>query len=167
MRVLIAVDGSTGAGEAVTLASSIAWPAQSRLRIVSVVELGAWIPPLPRVPWTAAPALEPEAVAYQRQALDAYAQDLDKATLAAEGVAREAATRLREGRRPADAVVRQGDPAAEILAFADQRQADLIVLGSRGRSTLAQIVLGSVARNVLAGSEASVLIVRQPLQAAP
>ena len=32
----------------------------------------------------------------------------------------------------------------------------------RGRSALAEIVLGSVARNVLAGSEASVLVVRTP-----
>ena len=64
MRALIAVDGSAGAAEAVALAQSVAWPADSKLRIVSVVEPGAWIPPLPRVPMTAAPVLEPELVAY-------------------------------------------------------------------------------------------------------
>jgi nucleotide-binding universal stress UspA family protein len=57
-------------------------------------------------------------------------------------------------------MVRRGDPAAEIIALAEQRRADLVVLGSRGRSAIAEIVLGSVARNVLAGSAASVLVVR-------
>ena len=68
-------------------------------------------------------------------------------------------------RRDADAAVGRGDPAAEIIDFAENHQADLIVLGSRGRSALAEIVLGSVARNVLAGSTASVLVVREAAQA--
>jgi nucleotide-binding universal stress UspA family protein len=67
---------------------------------------------------------------------------------------------LRESGRLAEALVRRGDPAAEIVALAEERRADLVVLGSRGRSALAEIVLGSVARNVLAGSKASVLVVR-------
>jgi nucleotide-binding universal stress UspA family protein len=97
---------------------------------------------------------------YQRQALDAYTQDLQDAVQGAESIASEAATRLREVGRDADAAVGRGDPAAGVIAFAENRQADLIVLGSRGRSALAEIVLGSVARNVLAGSKASVLVVR-------
>jgi nucleotide-binding universal stress UspA family protein len=293
MRTLIAFDGSTGAAQAVALAQAIAWPVGSTLRIVSVVEPGAWIPPLPRVPMTAAPVLEPALVAYleeqqseivdrfalvgnaeaavlrgrpasaiiedardfaadllivgsrghgpiasldlgsvsaevvdhapspvlvarhetlsrvvvatddspsaraaervvagwpifdglpidvvsvadavrpwtsgiapmfQRQALDAYTQDLQAAVEAAERIASETTGRLRDAGRDADATVGRGDPAAEIIAFAEQRQADLIILGSRGRSALAEIVLGSVARNVLAGSGASVLVVRE------
>jgi nucleotide-binding universal stress UspA family protein len=293
MRVLIAFDGSPGAGEAVALAHAVAWPPQSRLRIVGVVEPGAWIPPLPRVAMTAAPILEPELVAYleeqlgeiadrlaparhvetailrgraadailadarefaadviivgsrghgpiaslvlgsvsadvvdhasspvlvarrgsvkgvliatddspsaraaegivagwpifdglsidvvsvadavrpltsgiapmfQRPARHAYAQDIQAAVEASERIASEAASRLREAGRDADAAVGRGDPAAEIITLAEERQADLIVIGSRGRSAFAEIVLGSVARNVLAGTEASVLVVRE------
>jgi nucleotide-binding universal stress UspA family protein len=38
MRVLLAYDGSAGAMEAVALAESIAWPSDSLLRVVSVIE---------------------------------------------------------------------------------------------------------------------------------
>ena len=294
MRVLIAFDGSPGAAEAVALAHAVAWPPQSLLRIVSVVEPDTWIPPLPRVPMNAVPVLEPELVAYFEaqqaeiadrlaparhvetailrgraanaiiedarrfaadvvvvgsrghgpiaslvlgsvsaevvdhapcpvlvarstrlsqvvlatddspsaraaedvivhwpmfdgpriavvsvadavrpwtigvapmflgQARDVYAQDLKGAMQVAERVAGEATGRLREAGRAADAVMHYGDPAAEIIGLAEQRRADLIVLGSRGRSALAEIFLGSVARNVLAGSDVSVLIVPEP-----
>ena len=50
-----------------------------------------------------------------------------------------------------------GRPTRHVAPLAS----DVIVLGSRGRSALAEIVLGSVARNVLAGSKASVLVVRE------
>jgi nucleotide-binding universal stress UspA family protein len=53
-----------------------------------------------------------------------------------------------------------GDAAAEIVAEAESWGADLVVMGSRGRTGLTRILLGSVARNVLQGSRSSVLIVR-------
>jgi nucleotide-binding universal stress UspA family protein len=56
--------------------------------------------------------------------------------------------------------VRVGDGAARIVAFGEQQQVDLVVLGTRGRSALTRTVLGSVARDVAAGTSASVLIVR-------
>jgi nucleotide-binding universal stress UspA family protein len=56
--------------------------------------------------------------------------------------------------------MRHGDPAAEIIAGAEASGADLIVLGSRGLTGLTRLLLGSVARNVLSGSTASVLVVR-------
>ena len=106
-------------------------------------------------PWTSGIA-----PGFQRQAREAYAQELDGAAEVADRIAGDAASRLREAGRLAEAFVRRGDPAAEIVALAEERRADLVVLGSRGRSALAEIVLGSVARNVLAGSKASVLVVR-------
>jgi nucleotide-binding universal stress UspA family protein len=107
-------------------------------------------------PWTSGIA-----PGFQRQARDAYAQELDEVSQIAESVARDATMRLRGAGRLAEAMVRRGDPAAEIVALAEQRGADLVVLGSRGRSAIAEIVLGSVARNVLAGIDASVLVVRE------
>ena len=55
-------------------------------------------------------------------------------------------------------------PAGEIIAAAEKRGADLIVLGSRGRTGLTRLLLGSVARNVLSGSTASVLVVHEPTE---
>jgi nucleotide-binding universal stress UspA family protein len=58
--------------------------------------------------------------------------------------------------------MRTGDAASEIIAAAEAVGADLVVMGSRGRTGVARVLLGSVARNVLQGSRASVLIVHGP-----
>jgi len=56
--------------------------------------------------------------------------------------------------------LRTGDPAREIIELAREREADLIVTGTRGLGSLDRLLLGSVARNVLIHSGASVLVVR-------
>lgn len=53
-----------------------------------------------------------------------------------------------------------GDPAEEIVAFAKDDGADLIVVGSRGHGRLAGLLLGSVAQKVLAHAHCPVLVVR-------
>lgn len=54
----------------------------------------------------------------------------------------------------------EGDPAALILARASALSAEMIVMGSRGRSGLSRLVLGSTAEKVIRKSETSVLVVR-------
>ena len=92
--------------------------------------------------------------------LETYAADLREAKAEHERIATDAAARLRESGRAVDVEVRAGDAAEEIIAVVEQQRADLVVLGSRGRTGLTRLLLGSVARNVLSGSTASVLIVR-------
>ncbi|WP_171493520.1 universal stress protein, partial [Acinetobacter ursingii] len=50
--------------------------------------------------------------------------------------------------------------AIGILNIADEVNADLIIMGSHGRSGLKKLVLGSVAQKVLAESPVPVLIVK-------
>ncbi len=52
-----------------------------------------------------------------------------------------------------------GDPAEQILAYADSRQVDLIALGSRGHGRLAGLLLGSVTQKVVALAHCAVLVV--------
>lgn len=60
-------------------------------------------------------------------------------------------------------VSRRGDPAETTIAYAKQVGADMIVMGTQGRTGLASIVVGSVARRVMAGASCPVITVKTPL----
>ena len=53
-----------------------------------------------------------------------------------------------------------GDAGEEITRLADKHDADLVVMGSRGQTGLKSLLLGSVARRVLALSKVPVTVVR-------
>jgi len=57
------------------------------------------------------------------------------------------------------AVVREGLPADEIVAEARRRRADLIVVGTHGRTGLRRFFLGSVAARVVTLARCPVLTV--------
>jgi len=57
-------------------------------------------------------------------------------------------------------VVEKGNPVEKIIAIATEKKCDLIVMGTHGRSTLADVVMGSTARRVIRRSELPVLVVR-------
>jgi nucleotide-binding universal stress UspA family protein len=54
-----------------------------------------------------------------------------------------------------------GDPADKIVKYADETNADLIIIGSRGPGRLASVLLGSVSERVARHSKRSVLIVKK------
>ena len=60
------------------------------------------------------------------------------------------------------AKIRQGVPYEQILAAAKESGADLIVMGTRGRTGIAHVMLGSVAEKVVRLSPVPVLTVRHP-----
>jgi nucleotide-binding universal stress UspA family protein len=74
---------------------------------------------------------------------------LDRAKAEAEAIGVEASYEIREG-----------DPADEILRIAADRQADLVVLGSRGLGAIRGALLGSVSKAVVSGSDRPVLVVK-------
>lgn len=53
-----------------------------------------------------------------------------------------------------------GHVAQQIVAFAQRGKFDLIVMGSKGRSGIADLLLGSVAQRVLASAKQPVLLVK-------
>jgi nucleotide-binding universal stress UspA family protein len=57
---------------------------------------------------------------------------------------------------------RSGAPAAEIVKYANDCNADLIVMGTHGRGFVAHVVLGSVAERVVRTAPCPVLTVRNP-----
>src|SRR5690606_17104749 len=54
------------------------------------------------------------------------------------------------------------DPGTAIIQAAARHGADLVVLGSHGRTGLEKLLLGSVARQVMEASDRPVLVVRAP-----
>ncbi len=147
-RAVFATDGSDPSAAAETVLSN--WPIFEGLpiHVVSVADVVA--------PWHTgiAPTM-------YREVIKAQAQDLDEARVEHTRIAEETTARLRARGRQAEAAIRTGDAAAEIIAAVADVGADLVVMGSRGRTGLASVVLGSVARNVLHGSTASVLVVHE------
>jgi nucleotide-binding universal stress UspA family protein len=67
----------------------------------------------------------------------------------------------------AGATLLSGDTVDEIVAFADSIDADLIVLGSRGRGALTSALLGSTSRGVISESRRPVLVVRGEAPSVP
>jgi nucleotide-binding universal stress UspA family protein len=70
--------------------------------------------------------------------------------------------RLRESDAQAEVVghVKWGDPASAVLHVAVDRMADLLVLGSVGRTGLAGVLLGNTAERVLREVNRSLLVVK-------
>jgi nucleotide-binding universal stress UspA family protein len=84
--------------------------------------------------------------------------------------AREAAIEKLRRISPADRAIpvehlcEEGDAATGILQVARERQGDLIVMGSHGRTGLGRLLMGSVAEQVVRRAACPVLIVRAPFQ---
>ncbi|UCE32716.1 MAG: universal stress protein [Burkholderiales bacterium] len=89
-----------------------------------------------------------------RQAVDDYLADLSKADTA------DAVELLGAAGLPVDAQHRVGPVAEEIVRFASEFGYDLIVLGAKGRSSLRDLLVGSVAHKVSNIASTAVLIVR-------
>lgn len=71
---------------------------------------------------------------------------------------------LKEAGIEAKLLLREGDPAYEIIRTAETEGYDLIVVGHRGLSPIKAFLLGSVSNRVVAHAPCSVLVVRLGLE---
>jgi universal stress protein E len=147
--IVLAMDGSAPAAAAESMLST--WPIFEGLPI-HVVSVTVGMEPVRF--GAARPAYHRAAAEHAK----AYAEEQEFHAR----VATEAAARLVALGRQADPTMRSSTKGAadEIIRLASETGSELVVIGSRGRTGLARIALGSVARNVLYGSPSSVLIVR-------
>jgi nucleotide-binding universal stress UspA family protein len=63
---------------------------------------------------------------------------------------------------PLDAVLAEGDPAQSLVTAAADDAADLLVLGIRGRSPIAGLMMGSVSQACAASAPCPVVLVKRP-----
>ena len=133
MKIVVGYDGSDAAKRALERVVAVA-PDKSEVVVVAVAE------PYPRSGITIPANLDPEENTQRRE-------DLDEARgfLSSRGIV-------------AETLQARGDPA-EVLVDAS-KDADLVIVGSRGLNRLERLLLGSVSSKVVHEAACDVLVVR-------
>ncbi len=152
-RIVLADDGSVGAGAAAAFLDEWRIFADASLEVVTVVDVGHPLSVTGDPPMAFAGEHPP------------YMQLIKEERERARETAAARANGLKARPRTIKTSVRVGDAAEEILTAAHDFAADLIVVGSRGQTGAARFFAGSVARRVLLGAKCSVLIARGSIQA--
>jgi nucleotide-binding universal stress UspA family protein len=139
-RILYASDFSKASARAFQTAMTLAKANQARLVIVHVV-----VPFVPVVP---------------EQYVDSGTLDqlADQARQWSERQLAKLTARAKGSR--ATALLREGDPAEQIVRAARSERADLIVVGTHGRRGFSKLFLGSVAERVVSTAPCPVVTVR-------
>ncbi len=138
---LVPIDFSESSSQALAYAVSLARQLKARITLLHIIQA----PPLAggdmgvALPQTYLQEIED----ISRRDMEAYRQ-----STADEGVA-------------ADVVLVHGVPFQEILETAKAHHADLIVMGTHGRTGLSHVLLGSVAEKVVRMAHCPVLVARQ------
>jgi nucleotide-binding universal stress UspA family protein len=152
-RILYAYDGSACCTSALRAAEQLAWPAETTVTALTVVE-GRAAGHVPK--WILDKArsadVEAMATAWQRECDDDKRQAHD-----------ELAAFMAKQVGPfgkAETLVAEGHAADQILRLADERKCDVILMGARGRGMLERLLIGSTSDRVLNHSPCSILIVR-------
>ena len=146
MRILVAVDGSVSGDRATQLVASLPLPPDSVIRVVAVLQ-----------PFADALALSWAAVA--DASADTETEEGSEARHLREVVARSE-TALKGTERKVEGFLLRGRPASAIVDEASGMDADLVVMGSRGHGTIATMVLGSTAAEVVDHAPCPVLVAR-------
>ncbi len=147
-KLLVPTDGSETSRKAAKYAFSLAALSGGSVTLLSVINRDLFIGK-PTIPATMTPTHIVESLEdFLRQAAEQDMQELEKL-----GGQKGVGTRQ---------VIRYGHPVEEIIKEAEREKADLIVMGSHGKSALNAAVLGSVTFGVIhTDTKIPVLIVRR------
>lgn len=143
-RILVATDFSPGASLAVERAAALARPANAELTLLHIVS-------------------QHKLVELARMLHEVIDDTRVRAEEAASAALQTLAATLRERHAVHPQVINTSGPvAASIVNVAEERAADLLVLGARGENPVRDFLLGSIAERVLRKSHRTTLVVRQP-----
>lgn len=142
MKILVGMDDSQFSDAALNAIVSQIRPQNTQVRVLHVLQPLSFAPP---------PQMAAE-----------YAPELEEEGKRARALVERAAKTLRAAGFQAETAVVKGDIRLSIIDAAAQWNADLIVVGSHGRSGIPRLLLGSVAEFVAHNAACSVEIVRTP-----
>ncbi|MGD0957712.1 MAG: universal stress protein [Candidatus Acidiferrales bacterium] len=140
MKVLIATDFSPVSQTAIEVVKARAWPADTTVCVLHVVDLAPFEP---------------------------RAELLETAQQGAESLIKSIASDLERSGLKTRTEVLSGHPRVTVPEYAKKWGADFAVVGSYGRGGLARFLLGSVAQAVVRTAPCSVEVVRQGAQGLP
>ena len=143
-RIVIGTDGSAAAGEAVESALELAQALGAAVTFVFA-------------------RVVPSALLGQPY----YQQQLDTEMAFARKVVREVLEQAAAAGVDADSEILDAPAADAIVAVADTRNADLIVVGSRGLGAVHSAIFGSVSKALVARSHRPVLVVKSASRGEP
>jgi len=144
MRIVLGFDDSPHAQAALRWVRQQRWPEGTRVTVVSAV----------RAPVTAYAEVYAPAVAYPAEMVEELTRHHQELCMRAED-------ELKGAGFLTDSKVIPGDAREVLVDAAKAEGADLIVVGSHGRTGLAKLVLGSVAAHVVAHAPCNVLVVKK------
>ena len=145
MKVVLAVDESSCSEAAVAAVRNWAWPPDTEVHLVSVAE-----PPrgTSAEVWSAPALYLEEVLKAEREFRQSLVSKLSDC--------------LAGGAYALKRNVIEGDARSAIVDYSEKIGADLVVVGSHGRSGLARLIIGSVAGYVVSHAPCSVMVVKQP-----
>jgi nucleotide-binding universal stress UspA family protein len=142
VKILIGIDGSPHSKAALDYVKNMTWPKETKVIVLAVS--------IPIIAYTAVDARGMSWMQSAEEEMTAQAQDL----------AARAEGELRGAGLTTEARIVKGDPRDALIDTARSLHADLVVVGSHGRTGLAKLVLGSVATHVVTHAPCSVLVVK-------
>ena len=137
--VVVGTDGSAGAERALERGAQLAATSGAPLHVVTAYPEGS---PL-----------------REQMGSTARVERIDLRRVAEDVLARSAARVQRYGVE-VELHAREGDPAETLIKVAEEKGADLIVVGSRGLTTTERFLLGSVSHKVSQHAPCTVMVVR-------
>ncbi|MGB9940587.1 universal stress protein [Methanosarcina sp.] len=141
-KIMVATDGSEPVRRAVERAVEIAKISGAKLYAVYVIAAGGLSIPS-----------YPKDVGWERATLEYFRTEGEEATAYVENSGKAENIEV-------ESVILEGNPADEIVDFAEKNDIDLIVMGTLGRTGIQKFLLGSVAENVVRHAKKAVLVVR-------
>jgi len=144
--ILVATDGSDDSDAAVEAALDLAHDTSGKLLVLSVV------------PEASGDASEDGAGADADA--EPPARDEDEEVIEANDLTNDVVDHALEWGIEATPLVWEGEPADAILAAAESEGADVIVIGSSGKSGVGRMLMGSVSDDVIRRAPVPVMVVR-------
>lgn len=144
MKILLGFDDSPHALAALRWITRQTWPAKTTVTVVSAV----------RTPIAAYAEVYAPAVPYPTELVE-------EATRHHQELCMRAEDELQRAGFPVDSKVLPGDPREVLVDTARAISADLVVVGSHGRTGIPKLVLGSVATHVVSHAPCDVLVIKR------